>query len=89
MKDEEDINYVKSITAPAISQIESIPGVVATGITHSGITGTGKGYQLLVSVETNEVKNLIPKSIYGIDVITVVTGKAYAFTEFNGSIKII
>lgn len=34
MNDEEDINYVKSIITPAISQIESIPGVLTTGITH-------------------------------------------------------
>lgn len=87
MKDEEDIDYVKSIITPAMSQIESIPGVVAVGITHSRYTGTGKGFQLLVSVETSDVKKLIPESINGIHVETVVIGKVRALVEFSGVIE--
>lgn len=86
MNDEEDINYVNSITASGVTQIESIPGVVAVGITHSKYTGIGKGYQILVSVENSDVKQLIPKSINGIHVETIVIGKVRAF-GFSGVIE--
>lgn len=79
MVDEENLYYVISIIADERRQIERIPGVIGTGITHSSITGIGKGYQLLVNVETSDIVNLIPRSINGILVITEITGKIYAY----------
>lgn len=79
---DEELEYTKSILRSIRIEIEKIPGVVGTGITHSVVTGVqlpgvGYGYHLVVYLERDEdtIKRLIPKYIYEIPIIFEVTGK--------------
>lgn len=64
-------------------EIHKIPGVSATGITHSditGITGTGVGYQLAIYLEefNLDLINSLPRIFNGVGIVIKVSGKATA-----------
>lgn len=81
-----ELEYTKSILRNARIDIEKIPGVVGTGITHSMITnvqlpGAVDGYHLVVYLERDDyrIKNMISKYIIpgipGIPITFEVIGK--------------
>ena len=78
-----EVHDVISAVRDIRKEIHKIPGVSATGITHSGITGitgTGIGYQLAVYIEEFDpyLINSIPRIFNGVGVVIKVSGKATA-----------
>lgn len=82
-----DIQMVIQLVASSRAEIERIPGVVGTGITHSNVTGidteTAPGYQLIVYLEDESPIPYLPSEINGIRVVYKVTGKVIALQDRN------
>ncbi len=77
-----DFEYVKAIIGHDRDRIHQIPGVIGTGISHSDITGIGKGHHLVVYLEHEDLSIIrqLPSKIHNIPVTYQVKGKIRALS---------
>lgn len=72
-----NFKLVKKTLKPERDRIHLIKGVVGTGITHSDITGIGKGYHLIIYLQYEDpsIIKQLPRTINGIPVAYQITGE--------------
>jgi len=80
-----ELENIKSTVAADRNIIESIPGVVGTGITHTAITGIGGGYHLVVYLEYFDLTlvDQIIQAVGGLSISGIVHTRDYVPVTFE------
>lgn len=86
---QKDFEFIKTVLMLERDRIHQIPGVVGTGIGHSDITGIGKGYNLVVYLESEDpsIITQLPEKIYNIPVVYQIKGKIRILPSYQTNIS--